>query len=366
MRDATWVVPRLVAEVAFTEWTADGKLRHPSFLGLRPDKAPGECVREVPADSPAVSAAAAPEAAPPEAGDQVATGDPVATRVPVVLTHPDRVLYPRDRLTKQDVAEYYARVAAPLLAVLADRPIALEHWNDGIDAPPWFQQHIGPEAPPWMRLVHTPTRASGRLVRHMIADRPEALRWLAQHAVLTIHMWSSRTGSLESPDWVVFDLDPAEGQGIAAAVEAALVLRGLFERLAMPSVPKTSGQDGLHVFVPLAPGHSHEHAVAFAAYVCAAVARKLPETTVERSVGRRRGRLYLDAYQNGYGKTVVAPYSPRARDGAPVSTPLDWREVTPALDPARFTMRALPARLERVGDLFAAALTEGVRLPEVT
>ncbi len=393
MRDAVWVEPRLVAQVRFVEWTADGKLRHPAFLGLRPDKTPLECVRErpavvdeAPAERPAggresrrgrrgASSAARPRASgrPPAAAEKApaaeparARGGPAAAAAPTVaLTHPDRVLYPRDGLTKQDLADYYAAVAEPLLRALADRPLALEHWNDGIDRPSWFQQNIGKEAEPWMRLAETPTRTSRRAVRHLIADRPETLRWLAQHSVLTIHMWSSRTTSLERPDWVVFDLDPAEGQGIAQAVQAALVLRGLFERLSLPSVPKTSGKRGLHVFVPLAPGPSHEEAIDFAVSVSTAVARELREVTVERALAKRRGRLYLDAHQNGYGKTVVAPYSPRAADGAPVSAPLAWSEVTPKLDPARYTIRTMPRRLDKVGDLFAPALGPGARLPKL-
>jgi bifunctional non-homologous end joining protein LigD len=241
--------------------------------------------------------------------------------------------------------------------------VALEHWNDGIDAPSWFQQNIGNEARPWMRLAETPTRTSRRAVRHLIVDRPETLQWLAQHSVLTIHMWSSRAGRLESPDWVVFDLDPAKGKGAEQAIEPALVLRGLFERLSLPSVVKTSGKRGLHVLVPLQPGHTHEQAVAFAESITQGVARQLSDVTVERAIGKRRGRLYLDAYQNGYGKTIVAPYSPRALDGAPVSAPLAWDEVTRRLDPGRFTLRTMPARLAKVGDLFADALRKGVRLP---
>ncbi len=355
MRDATWVEPRLVAEVEFTEWTSDGKLRHPAFVGLRPDKSPMECVRETPAEPPAS----------PPADDRRPPRPRPAGAVRVALTHPERLLYPRDGITKQELADYYEAVAEPLLRAVADRPLALEHWNDGIDATSWFQQDIGKDAAPWMRLAETPTRTGGRRVRHLIADRPETLRWLAQHSVLTIHMWSSRVPSLESPDWVVFDLDPAEGRGVEQAVEPALVLRGMFERLSMPSVPKTSGQDGLHIFVPLAPGHTHQQAVEFAAYVCGAVARELPGVTVERSPAKRRGRLYLDAYQNGYGKTVVAPYSPRARDGAPVSAPLTWSEVTRALDPSRFTLRTMPKRIEKVGDLFEPAHRQGVRLPPI-
>jgi bifunctional non-homologous end joining protein LigD len=379
MRDATWVEPRLVAQVQFGEWTADGRLRHPSFLGLRPDKSPMECVMERPA---------APEAASPNPGrSREGSGSPPAKAAPpkapspakalasprapspapaVTLTHPERLLYPRDRITKQEVVDYYAAVSGPMLAALADRPVALEHWNDGIDKPSWFQQNIGKEAAPWMRLAETPTRTSRRSVRHLIVDRPDALRWLAQHSVLTTHMWSSRVPTPESPDWVIFDLDPAEGKGIEQAIEPALVLHRLFERLGLPSVPKTSGKRGLHVLVPLAPGHSHEQAVSFAASITEGVARELSGVTVERAVAKRRGRLYLDAYQNGYGKTIVAPYSPRAIDGAPVSAPLTWSDVTRKLDPSRFTIRTMPQRLEKVGDLFAPALKGGIRLPDLS
>jgi bifunctional non-homologous end joining protein LigD len=340
MPEASWVEPRLVGEVRFTEWTDDGKLRQPAFRGLRPDAAPMDCLRD-------------------------ATGEVAAPSPVVVLTHPNRVLYPRDQLTKRDVADYFAAVSAPMLRALAGRPLGLEHFSDGIDRPSWFQQGLR-KAEPWMTIVETTHQTESRPVRHLVADRPEALTWLAQHAALTVHMWSSRAGSLEAPDWVVFDLDPAEGRGIEQAVEVALVLRRLFETLGLPSLPKTSGQRGLHVLVPLAPGHTHDEALAFARGIGTAVVRALPEVTVERVRAKRRGRLYLDCLQNGYGKTLVAPYSLRARDGAPVSAPLHWAEVTRRLDPARYTLRTMPRRLDRVGDLFAPALEEGGRVPRLT
>lgn len=333
VRDATWVRPRLVAQVAFTEWTSDHRLRHPSFLGLREDKAVKEVVREAPT---------------------------------VTLSNPGRVLYPRDKITKTDLAAYYEAVAEPMLNALRDRPLTLEHWNQGIDKPSWFHQNIGREGPKWLTLIETPTRTtkSGK-VKHLIADRPETLRWLAQMSVLTTHMWSSRASSLEEPDWVLFDLDPAKGKGIEQAIEAAVVMRKLLETLELPSVPKTSGKRGIHVFVPLAPGYSHEDAVEFGCSIAAGVAAKVPGITVERSLSKRRGRLYLDCMQNGYGKTVVAPYSPRAIDGAPVSAPLKWSEITKKLDPMKFTMRTMPNRLAKVGDLFAPLFEGGVKLPQL-
>ena len=334
-RAATWVKPRYVVQVAFTEWTGDNRLRHPSFLGMREDKSPKEVVRERPQSV-------------------------------VTLTHPERVLYPKDKITKQDVADYYAAVADAMIATLRDRPLALEHWNQGIAAPSWFHQNVGKEAPPWVTTIETPTRvASRKTVRHLVVDKPETLQWLAQMSVLTIHMWSSRGASLNEPDWLVFDLDPAKGKGIEQAIEAAIVMRRLLENLKVPSVPKTSGKRGIHVFVPLVEGYSHEQAAAWACAIAGAVSNEVPFMTVERAIAGRHGRLYLDCMQNGYGKTMVAPYSLRAIDGAPVSAPLKWSEITKKLDPLKFNLRTMPERLAKVGDLFARVFEDRTELPEL-
>ena len=365
IRNVFWVEPRLVAQVRFTEWTSDNRLRHPSFLGLREDKSPAEVVRERPvamSSKPAAVKTISATKRPAKKSKAGAEDGPSRVR----MTNPDRLLYPRDGITKADIAAYYEAVAEPMLRALADRPLTIEHWNQGIDKPSWFQQNIGKEAPDWMTLVATPTRTSSRAtVRHMVADSVDSLRWLAQMSVLTVHMWSSRSERLEEPDWILFDLDPAKGKGIEQAVEAAVVMRRLLENLELHSVPKTSGKRGIHVFVPLASGYSHEQVAAFALSIGAAVAAKVPGITVERSLAKRRGRLYLDCLQNGYGKTVVAPYSPRAIDGAPVSAPLEWKEITKRLDPAKYNIRTMPARLAKVGDLFAAVFENRARLPRL-
>jgi bifunctional non-homologous end joining protein LigD len=199
----------------------------------------------------------------------------------------------------------------------------------------------------------------------MVVDSREALRWLAQMSVLTIHMWSSRGASLDQPDWLVFDLDPAKGKGFEQAIEAAGVIRSLLDKLGLPGVPKTSGKRGIHVFIPLASGYTHEQAVDFACSVSAAVAARVPSITVERSIAKRRGRLYLDCLQNGYGKTMVAPYSLRAADGAPVSAPIRWEEINKKLDPKKFNLRTMPDRLAKVGDLFEAVFKNRAKLPEL-
>jgi bifunctional non-homologous end joining protein LigD len=336
MRDATWVEPRLVAQVQFTEWTGDGKLRHPSFQGLRDDKKPDEVVREK-----ATHVKGAPSL--------------------VELTNPDRVIYPKDGITKQGVADYYAAVSGPLVRALADRPLALQHWPKGIAHDSWFHQNIDKNAPDWLTVGETP--GVKRKVRHLIVDRPETLRWLAQRSALTIHMWSSRMEHLGMPDWVVFDLDPADGHGIEQTIEVAHALKRLLDELSLPSLPKTSGKRGLHVFVPLLPGHTHEDALGFAEHIGHAITSVLEQTTMERAKKDRHGRLYFDCYQNGYGKTMVAPYSLRGSDGAPVSAPLRWSEVSDKLDPLAYNLRTMPERLRKVGDLWNDAISHGARLP---
>lgn len=358
VKTAVWSKPKLVGQVSFTEWTSDHRLRHPSFLGLREDKGVKDVVKESPEVAGSRGRASKKKTATPQ------PRDPETSKV--TLSNPDRLLYPRDKITKQHLADYYEAVSEPLLRALKDRPLALEHWNQGIDKPSWFHQNIGKEAPEWLTVVDTPTRTTkSGTARHLIVDSADALRWLAQMSVLTIHMWHARTGSLDQADWLLFDLDPAKGKGIDQAIEAALVMRKLLENLELPSVPKTSGKRGIHVMIPLKPGFTHEEVFDFAASMSEAVAARVPTITVERSLAKRRGRLYLDYMQNAYGKTVVAPYSPRAADGAPVSAPLKWSEVTKKLDPLKYTIRTMPNRLAKVGDLFAPALTDGVKLPKV-
>jgi DNA ligase D len=376
-RAAIWVRPRFVVQVAFTEWTADNRLRHPSFLGIREDKKVGEVVRESvvggresemkqePVAKRSSASKVGKSSTAPAAKKTRSDPRPPTTDKRVNLTHPERILYPRDNITKQDVADYYAAMAEPMVRALRDRPLALEHWNDGIDKPSWFHQDVGRGAPQWLTTIDTPTRTTGKSVIHPVADNPETLRWLAQMSVLTIHMWASRGASLEEPDWLIFDLDPAKDQGIAQAIDAAIILRRLLDNLRLPSLPKTSGKRGIHVLIPLAGGYTHEDANAFACSIGAAVASKVPEFTMERALNKRRGRLYLDCMQNAYGKTIVAPYSLRAADGAPVSAPLKWEEVTKKLDPKKFNLRTMPDRLAKAGDLFARVFEDRATLPEL-
>ncbi len=338
-RDARWVKPKLVAQVAFGDWTRDGKLRHPSFQGLREDKSPKDCVREMPKEQ---------------------NGPP---RHVVKLTSADKKLFPQSGITKGEMVAYYREVAPVLVPALDQRPLVFEQWPRGISHPGIYRQGVKGQ-PAWATtadVVH-----NSKSVKHLVVDRPETLEWIANQNAITLHAWHSHLPMLDEPDWVLFDLDPPDSDPNAwkKLVRIANALRGMLEELSIESVPKTSGKRGLHVLVPLARGHTYEDALNFAIAVTATLERGLPSlATTERALSKRRGRLYLDAMQNGRGKTVVAPYSLRAVEGATFSAPLQWSEVTESLDPKAFNLRTAAERLDQVGDLFRHALEGRQRLP---
>lgn len=276
---------------------------------------------------------------------------------PPRVTNADKVLYPKDGITKQQVVDWYRDVAPVFLPHLRDRPVVSQRWPDGISDFTWFQHRPPPRAPDYLDAV----TIDGD--RRLLVQNTDALLWMVNQAALTFHTWATRVGSLMNPDWAVVDLDPGSRTTWPQVIEVATAVRRLLELLEVPSVVKTSGQKGLHVLVPLAPGQTLEQAYRFSLGVCSMVAQLLPEAvSLSHDEKERRGRLFLDHLQNFRGKTLVAPYSLRAVDGAPVSTPLRWDEVTPALDPKAFTRAAVLERLARFGDLFAPVLTQGVSL----
>lgn len=277
---------------------------------------------------------------------------------PPIVTNADKVLYPRDGFTKQTIVDYYRDVAPVLLPYMKDRPVVGQRWPDGIDDFTWYQHRLPPKAPDYLRSVPVAPRE-----RRFVIDDVDGLLWMVNQAVLTFHGWQSRVPHLDSPDWLLLDLDPAEGTPYDEVVAVALAVQKLLELLELPSVPKTSGKKGLHVLVPLAPGHGLEEVNEVARRIATVLARTLPDRiTLETQRERRGGRVYLDHLQKFVGKSLVLPYSLRAADGATVSTPLRWSEVKPGLDPRAFTLRTLRARLDAVGDLALPLLQGTTRL----
>jgi bifunctional non-homologous end joining protein LigD len=271
----------------------------------------------------------------------------------VKVTNPDRVLFPRDGITKGELVDYYRRVAAAMLPHLDDRPLSLQRFPEGIDHQGFFQQEASDHFPDWVRRAKVPRRGGGT-VEHPVCDDERTLAYLANLAVVTLHSWTSRVAELERPDRVVFDLDPAERSTLKEIREVARRVRDLLDELGLVPFLQTSGSRGFHVVAPLRADAGFEEVSALAADAAELLAGRDPERlTVERRKAKRGERLFLDTGRNAYAQTAVAPYSVRPKDGAPVATPIDWAELA-RTEPQSYNLRNLPRRLARKEDPWRA------------
>lgn len=365
-RGVTWVRPEIVCQVRFTEWTHDDQLRAPSFQGLREDVNPASVQRE----SPASVESSEPETAVPEPEAEVRppllppAGKELLLAVgkqTLKFTNLDKIFYPDEGYTKRDVINYYDAVADLLVPHLRDRPLSLKRYPNGIAKDFFFQKNAGEFAAPWMRLE--PIETDSRTVEHVIANDRESLLFLANLGCIDQNPWMSRVGSLDRPDFMLIDLDPQECS-YDRIVEAALLVRRKLDELGLAGYPKTTGGDGMHIYVPLENEYTYAHVRSFCEIVSHLVIAEKPDLfTTPRAVAKRKhDRVYFDYLQIAEGKTISAPYVLRAYPGAPVSTPLDWREVKPGLLPKQFTIENAPARFAAVGDLFRPVLENRQRL----
>ena len=332
--DVQWVEPRLVAEVRFGEWTHDGHLRHPAYLGLRDDK---------------------------DAGDVVAERPPIESvvrrgRRELRLSNLDKLFWPDEGITKGDLLGYYQATASVLLPHLRSRPFTMRRYPDGASGKAFFQKDAPKHMPEWIKTYEA-TVSPGKVVRFPVVDDELALLWMVNMGCIDMNAWYSRVDRPDRPDFVLFDLDPTPEVPWSQTIQVALVLRALLDALGLRSFPKTSGGKGFHVLVPIERRSTYADTRRFAEVVAGAIVRAHPElATTEWSKARRRGVL-VDANQNGEGKTIASVYSVRPHPGAPVSTPLRWDEVDETLDPAGFTMDVVLGRVRRHGDLYEGVLT---------
>ncbi|HKA24519.1 MAG TPA: DNA ligase D, partial [Candidatus Eisenbacteria bacterium] len=333
-----WVEPRLVCEVRFTEWTKEGGLRHPTYLGLRSDKKPEECRREEPVDLQAPLPAVPVGEAASEPEDRT-----------VKVTNPNKVYWP-EGYTKADLVAYYESVAPLLLPYLHDRPVVLTRYPDGIEGKSFFQKDAPVYTPRWVRTVTVTSGHGERDIRYFVIDDLDMLRYVANLGTIPLHVWSARVGALDQPDWLVIDLDP-KGAPFKQVVQVAKIVKTILDELDLPSAVKTSGATGLHILLPMGQRYSDEETRMFARLLATMVVDAAPEiSTIARPIHARGGKVYVDFGQNGRGNTIVAPYSVRPLPGAPASCPLLWEEVNARLDPARFTIRTIPKRFEKMAD----------------
>jgi len=304
VRGTVWVEPEVVVEVRYKEWTDGGNLRHPVFLRLRHDKTAGECFR------------------PGEEREEEEAEAEQPEKKTVKLSNLDKVFWPGEGITKGDLIEYYRAVSPWLLPLLRGRPLMLDRYPNGITGKSFFQ-------------------------RSEPVDDVEGLLALVNLGAIPFHIGASRLETPEHPDWCILDLDPKTAP-FAHVVKIALAIRELCEEIGMPSFVKTSGGSGLHVLLPMGGQLTHEPARQLAELLAGVIVARLPAiATTARSIAARGGRVYVDALQNGRGKLLAAPYCVRPHPGAPVSTPLDWREVNARLDVRAFNFNTVPQRLRK-------------------
>jgi bifunctional non-homologous end joining protein LigD len=337
-----WVRPELRAEVRYVERTPDNRLRAPVFRGLAEPQDEGPDLPDGPFSR--------------VTGDQaVQEGERRVT-----LTNLDKPYWPREGIRKGHLLDHYLRMAPVLVPHLADRPMIHKRYPNGIEED-FFFQHTVTDAPPWMRTADLSRsgREDDRTSRYVLIDDPMGLLWFANLGNIDLNPWQSTASAPDEPVWVLFDLDPSEGVPYARVVEAALMVRDALDALGVRGYPRTSGASGMHILVPVTPGHTFDDVRLFARVVSEGLAKVRPDlVTVEREVKRRGPTVYLDHLQNGRGRSIAGVYSVRPRPGAPVATPLRWDEVLPGLDPRVFTMGVVARRVEREGDLAAGLLTD--------
>jgi bifunctional non-homologous end joining protein LigD len=335
---ATWLKPQLVAEIGFAEITKQGILRQPVFRGLRQDKLAKEITKESPASGISSS----------------------------LFSNIGKIYWPKEGFTKGDMLAYYEAVAPFMVPHLEDRALTLRRFPDGIDGLTFYQKNIT-KPPSWLTtvLLDHPHGKGKKQDLHPVINDAQSLLYCANLGSIEIHPMLARSHNLEFPDFLVIDLDP-EDIPFHKVIEVAKAAHRLFDAIELPSYCKTSGWRGLHLYVPLGGQVFHEESLRLAELLAYVLREQLPSlVSLERMPKRRQKRVYIDFLQNVKGKSMVAPYSLRARPGAPVSTPLKWSEVKEGLEPLDFNMLSVPKRLIKIGDIFAPVLEGAIDLEEV-
>jgi bifunctional non-homologous end joining protein LigD len=284
----------------------------------------------------------------------------------VVISNPKKIFWPQEKYTKGDMIDYYKSISPWLLPYLKNRPVVLTRFPDGIDGKSFYQKDAPEFAPDWMRTVPIWSNDTQRDVRYFVADNVESIEYIANMGSIPLHIWNSRVGSLELPDWCVIDLDPKEAP-FSDVIRCALVLREICEAAGMPSYVKTTGKSGLHILLPLGRQFTYEQCRTLGELIARLMLKQVGDiATITRHVTKRGDKVYLDYLQNRHGQLIVAPFSVRPLPGATVSMPLNWDEVNSDLDPKNYTIKNALERMERfVTDPVSPVLEEKPDLLEV-
>jgi len=380
---AFWLKPELVCEISFAEITSDGVFRHPSFEGMRADKKATDVMRETEASTEQVIEKTHDEpetnqkqtrkqmlSAPKDKDRRTLLNPTEETQVrklnghELKFTHLSKVYWPEDNVTKRDMFNYYYQVADYILPYLKDRPQSLNRFPDGIHGSSFYQKDVKDKSPEWLDTFPY-TTSDGEHKEFAVACHEDSLLWMASLGCIEMNPWFSRVQSPDNPDYCVIDLDP-DKHHFDQVIQAALEVKKVLDAIDVPCYAKTSGSTGMHIYIPMAAKYTYEQSQMFARIVVGHVHDQIPDfTSLERSIKKREGRMYLDFLQNRPGATIAGPYSLRPKPGATVSMPLHWDEVKPGLKMTDFHIFNAIDRLKETGDLFKGVLGKGIDLEKV-
>lgn len=348
----TWVQPKLVCNVKYTELTEDGIMRHPVFMGLRVDKGPREVDHLDKKMEPKKSKSKKKNS---DAKDSIMK----INGHEVKLTNQQKTYWPKEGFTKGDVINYYNGIANYILPYLKDRPQSLKRNPNGIADRGFYHKDAGDAAPEWVKHVAIRSESTQKNVDYIICNDKATLLYLNNLGCIEINPWNSRIKKPDHPDYLIIDIDPSEKNTFNQVVDVALVVKEILDKAGTTSYCKTSGATGMHIYIPLNGKYTYDQARPFAKLVAVVANDQLPSfTTLERSLNKRKNRIYIDFLQNSRGQTLSSVYSLRPVAGASVSTPLSWKEVKHGLDPLDFNMLNINKRLDKKGDLFGGVLKD--------
>jgi bifunctional non-homologous end joining protein LigD len=368
----TWVKPKLVAEVSYREETKDGAIRHPSFKGLREDKKPADVIREraQPSDSIVKKSTGRMKgiSRPPQKERKTLLNPTEEAQTRDVgghnlhFTNLSKVFWPKEKLTKRDMINYYYQVVPYMLPYFKDRPQTLNRHPHGINGQSFYQKNVKGKVPEWIKTFPYYSSSDNEEKEFMVCTDEASLLYIASLGCIEMNPWSSRTQSPDNPDWCIIDLDPDKNT-FDQVIKAAQVTKQILDAISVPGYCKTSGSTGLHIYIPLGAKYSYEDSREFGRSIATLVHHEIPSfTSIERKTANREGKMYVDFLQNRSQATVAGPYSLRPKPFAPVSMPLLWEEVKKGLQIKNHNLVNAIPRLKETGDLFKGVLGKGINM----
>lgn len=361
---ATWVEPKLVCTIKYSERTADNMFRHPVFVGIRDDKTTDDMVLEsLEEKNDIVDKENIKKRV---KGKSSAKKSDIHVKAEVKYTNVDKLYWENEKISKGDLIDYYQQVSKYIIPYLKDRPQSLNRHPNGIDGESFYHKDAGGEAPDWVDTTLVYSESSDKDIEYIVCNNKETLGYLNNLGCIELNPWNSRVQSPDHPDYMIIDLDSSPQNSFQQVIEAALATKEVLDQYKIPSYCKTSGSTGIHIFVPMGAKYTFDQVKDFAHIMAQMVMQKLPDTTtLERTIKKRGPKIYLDYLQNRSGQTVASVYSVRPKPGATVSMPLEWDEVKEGIQISDFNIHNAIDRIKKKGDIFAPVLGKGIEMEKV-